>query len=55
MIAAGSIDRPARVRAMRDAAAWGFTVGSALFRHAFGARPLAAQIDAILGIEGVTA
>ncbi|WP_070105707.1 4-hydroxythreonine-4-phosphate dehydrogenase [Burkholderia plantarii] len=55
VIAAGSIDGPARVMAIRDAAAWGFTVGSALFQHAFGARPLAAQIDAILGIDGVTA
>lgn len=55
VIAAGSIDREPRVKAMIDAHAWGFTVGSALFQHAFVDRRLSAQIDAIFKIEGVTA
>ncbi|BFG80212.1 4-hydroxythreonine-4-phosphate dehydrogenase [Paraburkholderia terrae] len=55
IIAAGSIDRESRVRAMIDAKTWGFTVGSALFQNAFVDRRLAAQIDAIFKIEGVTA
>ena len=55
VIAAGSIDREPRVKAMIDADAWGFTVGSALFQHAFVDRRLSAQIDTIFKIEGVTA
>jgi len=55
VIAAGSIDREPRVRAMIDAHTWGFTVGSALFQHAFVDRRLSAQIDEIFKIEGVTA
>lgn len=35
VIAAGSIDRPERVRTVRDAGVWGFTVGSALFEGKF--------------------
>lgn len=55
VIAAGSIDREPRVRAMIGAHTWGFTVGSALFQHAFVDRRLSAQIDEIFKIEGVTA
>jgi hypothetical protein len=55
VVAAGSIDREARVRAMIDAQTWGFTVGSALFQNAFVDRRLSAQIDTIFKIEGVTA
>lgn len=55
VIAAGSIDREMRVKAMIDADTWGFTVGSALFQHAFVDRRLSAQIDTIFKIEGVIA
>ena len=55
VIAAGSIDREARVKAMIHANACGFTVGSALFQDAFVDRRLSAQIDTIFKIEGVTA
>lgn len=54
VIAAGSIDHEARVKAMIDAKAWGFTVGSALFQEAFVDRRLPARIDTILRIEEVT-
>jgi hypothetical protein len=53
VIAAGSIDRETRVKAMISAQTWGFTVGSALFQHAFTDRRLSAQIDRIFTIEGV--
>lgn len=55
VIAAGSIDRETRVTAMIHANTWGFTVGSALFQHAFVDSRLSAQIDTIFKIEGVTA
>jgi hypothetical protein len=55
VIAAGSIDRETRVTAMIHANTWGFTVGSALFQHAFVDRRISAQIDTIFKIEGVTA
>jgi len=55
VIAAGSIDRESRVRAMINAKTWGFTVGSALFQDAFVDRRLSAQVDTIFKIEGVTA
>lgn len=55
VIAAGSIDREARVKAMISANTWGFTVGSALFQEAFVDRRLSSQIDRIFEIEGVTA
>jgi hypothetical protein len=55
VIAAGSIDREPRVKSMIDARTWGFTVGSALFQHAFVDRRLSAQVDTIFKIEGVTA
>lgn len=55
VIAAGSIDRETRVKAMIHANTWGFTVGSALFQQAFVDRRLSAQIDTIFQIEGVTA
>ncbi|MBN3724774.1 4-hydroxythreonine-4-phosphate dehydrogenase [Burkholderia sp. Ac-20379] len=54
VIAAGSIDSEARVKAMIDARSWGFTVGSALFQGTFVKRLLPAQIDTIFKIEGVT-
>ncbi|WP_322008705.1 4-hydroxythreonine-4-phosphate dehydrogenase [Paraburkholderia sp. J12] len=55
VIAAGSIDREARVKAMIDAKVWGFTVGSAIFQGAFVDRLLPAQVNTIFQIEGVTA
>ncbi len=55
VIAAGSIDGEARVKAMIAVNTWGFTVGSALFQEAFVDRRLSSQIDRIFKIEGVTA
>ncbi|OWT62157.1 4-hydroxythreonine-4-phosphate dehydrogenase [Candidimonas nitroreducens] len=55
VIAAGSIDGEERVRAVIEAKAWGFTVGSALFRGMFGKDSLQAQINAIFQIDGVMA
>lgn len=48
VIAAGSIDRLERIDAMRQAGAWAFTVGSALFDGAFVIDPLCAQMQTIL-------
>ena len=55
VIAAGSIDGPARVQAMRQAGAWAFTVGSAVFDGRFLTEPVRQQVEAILGMEGVLA
>lgn len=55
VIAAGSIDGPARVAAMRAAGVWGFTVGSALFDHRFADDGIAAQVARVLQLEGVQA
>lgn len=55
VIAAGSIDSVARVQAMNGTGIWGFTVGSAIFQGAFIDRLLAAQVDTIFQIGGVTA
>ncbi|MGL4232527.1 MAG: 4-hydroxythreonine-4-phosphate dehydrogenase [Casimicrobium sp.] len=55
VIAAGSIDRPERVLAMREAGARAFTVGSALFDGLFPANAMKAQIESVLQLEGVTA
>jgi hypothetical protein len=55
VIAAGSIDSHARVQAMRQAGAWAFTVGSALFDGAFIEEPIRTQVHTILEFQGVTA
>ena len=55
VIAAGSIDSAARVQAMRQAGAWAFTVGSAVFDGSFLDEPVPQQIDKILRFEGVVA
>ncbi|WP_038491041.1 nitronate monooxygenase [Janthinobacterium agaricidamnosum] len=55
IIAAGSIDSAARVNAMIDTGAWGFTVGSAIFQGAFVSRLLQAQVNTIFQIDGVKA
>lgn len=55
VIAAGSIDRPSRIAAMRDAGAWGFTVGSALFEGAFAINAFQAQIDAVIALQASAA
>jgi len=55
VIVAGSIDTPGRVAAIRQAGAWGFTVGSALFQGAFLTEPLKLQVESILQLEGVKA
>jgi hypothetical protein len=52
VIAAGSIDRPERVQAMRQAGVWAFTVGSAVFDGRFLPGPLPQRVDAILGLAG---
>lgn len=54
VLAAGSIDRPERVRAMCDANVWGFTVGSALFDGKFVTNLFEQQIRVLVQIDGVT-
>jgi hypothetical protein len=54
VIAAGSIDRPERVRAMRDAGVWGFTIGSAFFEGRFIDDMLGQQIRSVARMEGVS-
>lgn len=54
VIAAGSIDRQERVRAMCAAGVWGFTVGSALFDGRFVENLLRQQVDSLVQMEGVT-
>jgi pyridoxal biosynthesis lyase PdxS len=53
VIAAGSIDCPERVQAMRAAGMWAFTVGSALFDGLFPANGMKAQVESVLELEGV--
>jgi hypothetical protein len=50
VIVAGSIDRPARIRALAAAGIWGFTVGGAAFDRRFAPdeKDLAMQIQAIV-------
>lgn len=54
VITAGSIDCAQRIHAMRDAGAWAFTIGSALFDHGFlppsatQEHALKTQVEAIL-------
>lgn len=46
VIAAGSVDSVERIRALRDAGAWAFTIGGAIFANQLpGAPSLAAQIE----------
>ena len=52
VIAAGSIDRPERARAVCDAGVWGFTVGSALFEGKFAADFFKQQIRSLVRFEG---
>jgi uncharacterized protein related to proFAR isomerase len=54
VIAAGGIDRPERVQAMRAAGMWAFTVGSALFDGLFSTNSMKSQVQAVLELEGVT-
>jgi hypothetical protein len=53
VIAAGSIDRPDRVQAMRASGIWAFTVGSALFDGLFPTNSMQSQIESVLELEGV--
>lgn len=55
IIAAGSIDRPERIRAMCEAGVWGFTIGSALFEGKFVTHLLRQQIRSVVQMEGVSA
>lgn len=55
VLAAGSIDRPERVRAVCNAGVWGFTVGSALFEGKFMENLLEQQIRSLVRIDGVSA
>lgn len=52
VIVAGSIDTPARIRSVRDAGAWGFTVGTAALDGTFPAEVpgLAGQLRAIRAV-----
>ena len=54
VIAAGSIDRAGRVRAVCDAGVWGFTVGSALFEGRFATDFFKQQIRSLVGFESVS-
>jgi 2-keto-3-deoxy-6-phosphogluconate aldolase len=55
VIAAGSIDRLARIQEMQSAGAWAFTVGSALFEGAFAAdmqnQHIVPQIEKLLAYQ----
>ncbi len=53
VIAAGSIDRPERVQAMRQAGVWAFTVGSAIFDGRFLGEPVRRQVDTILQMPSI--
>lgn len=55
IIAAGSIDSAGRVQAMREAGAWAFTIGSAIFEGSFLQEPFKTQVETILQLEGITA
>jgi hypothetical protein len=54
VLAAGSIDRPERVRAVCNAGVWGFTVGTALFEGKFSTPALGQQIRTLVQIDGVS-
>jgi hypothetical protein len=55
LIVAGSISGPDRVKAVADAGADAFTVGTALFEESFapGARGIRAQVEAVLRAQGL--
>ena len=51
VIAAGSVDREDRIRALADAGAWAFTIGSALFDGLLpGAPSIPAQVEWVLEV-----
>jgi hypothetical protein len=51
VVAAGSVDSDERIQAVQRSGAWAFTVGSAVFDHAFPApASAAAQVDHVLGV-----
>jgi hypothetical protein len=53
VVIAGSVDSDARIHAVQRSGAWAFTVGSAVFDHAFPAGPsTAAQVDHVLEVVG---
>jgi hypothetical protein len=52
LLVAGSVDSPAHVRALADAGADAFTVGSAVFDGRFGTGDLRDQLKAVLGACG---
>lgn len=54
VLAAGSIDRPERVRAVCEADVWGFTIGSALFEGKFAKNLLEQQIRMLTEMLGVS-
>ena len=51
VIAAGSVDRPERIEALRRAGVWGLTVGSAIFEGHFGPDPRAG-VQRVLELTG---
>jgi len=55
VVVAGSVDSYARIRAVQRSGAWAFTVGSAVFDHAFpAAHSAAAQVEHILEVATST-
>ena len=51
VVIAGSVDSDVRIEAVQRSGAWAFTVGSAVFDHAFPARPsAAAQVEHVLEV-----
>ena len=51
VVVAGSVDSDERIRAVQRSGAWAFTVGSAVFDHAFAASPsAAAQVAHVLEV-----
>jgi hypothetical protein len=56
VIAAGSVDSLERIETLARLGVWGFTIGSAIFEHRFGAgiaQQLQAVLDAVAGFRGV--
>jgi 2,4-dienoyl-CoA reductase-like NADH-dependent reductase (Old Yellow Enzyme family) len=52
VLAAGSIDRPDRVRAMCEAGVWGFTVGTALFDGKFAGGFFRDRVQTVMESKG---
>lgn len=53
VVVAGSIDSISRIEQVAGNGSWGFTIGSAIFNHSFGAGEIHAQIEAIMELPCV--